>query len=230
MCWVCRDDEACQLHKKGPSVNIQSWMIKSWATLECYLPPDPGEQPRFKHASTQVRDDGSASGMRAGDTVWIAQDDQWPAGLAWEWVEARPGLLMLADPNSIITNLAVVDKDRQLVTGLKKIVALNQLVHALNWQTEVRNQVAPTQQRHSTGARASSTTRSLFQQTTCRLHSTAAPGTHAAQSPQFKPRPLTSAEPQRPTDGLGRISRTRASDKTQDACVARSLSDLRRAA
>ncbi len=118
-------------------MNIQSWMIKSWATLEWYLPPQSEQLPRFKHVGTQVRDDGSSSGSRAGDTVWVAQDDQWQAGLAWEWIEVKPGIVMLADPNSIITNLQFVDAEHQHVVGLAKTTAINRLVHGLPWQQSV---------------------------------------------------------------------------------------------
>ena len=118
-------------------MNIQSWMIKSWATLEWYLPAQSEQLPGFKHVGTQVRDDGSSSGFRAGDTVWVAQDEQWQAGLAWEWVEVRPGIVMLADPNSIITNLQFVDGANQHVYGLAKTTAVNRLVHGLPWQQSV---------------------------------------------------------------------------------------------
>lgn len=118
-------------------MNIQSWMIKSWATREWYLPPQAEPLPPFKHMGTQIRDDGSNTGLRAGDTVWVCQDGQWQVGLAWEWVEVKPGVVMLADPNSIITNLQFVDDHQQFVYGLTKTVAVNRLVHALAWQRSV---------------------------------------------------------------------------------------------
>lgn len=251
---VCRDDAARQLHKKGPLVNIQSWMIKSWTTHECYLPPEPDGLPRFQHANTQVRDDGSSrNGLRSGDTVWIAQNDQWLAGLAWEWVEARPGVVMLADPNSIITNLMVVDIDRQMVPSLNKIVAVNQLVHALDWQNEVRSRLehlAP-----SKGAAAATTCSDSFSEP-----HRAAPGapeqrplpprTDAAASTRFatsaNTRTNTSADGTRNSAWVSgtatgaahdspamRTGRTRASDQECGAGMPndrRVLTDWRRAA
>ena len=128
--------ETCNYTKRA-AVNIQSWMIKSWATHEWYLPPQAEQLPHFKHVGTQVRDDGSATGLRAGDTVWMSLDEQWQVGLAWEWVEIKPGMVMLADPNSIITNLQFVDEHQKSVYGLAKTVAVNRLVHALAWQSSV---------------------------------------------------------------------------------------------
>ncbi len=119
-------------------MNIQSWMIKSWAMLEWYLPPGSERGLAFHHVGTHLRNDGSDSGLRTGDAVWVAQHEQWCAGLAWEWAEVRPGIVMLSDPNSIITNLVFVDEDRKPLPGLLKTVAVNRLVHALPWQQAVR--------------------------------------------------------------------------------------------
>lgn len=116
-------------------------MIKSWTTLEWYLPPETGPLPHFNLVGTQVRDDGSSTGFRAGDTVWVAEDAQGQAGLAWEWIEVQPGVVMLADPNSIITNLQIVDSHNGPVSGLAKTIAVNRLVHALPWQQSVCTQL-----------------------------------------------------------------------------------------
>lgn len=118
-------------------------MIKSWASLEWYLPPDAESFPAFHHVSTQVRDDGSISGFQSGDTVWVAQHDQWCAGLAWEWSEVKTGIVMLTDPNSIITNLEFVDNEGNPVLGLLKTIAVNRLVHALPWQAAVCGAMQP---------------------------------------------------------------------------------------
>ena len=125
-------------------MNIQSWMIKSWVTLEWYLPLQTEQLPLFKLAGLQIRDDGSTTGSRGGDTVWVAQDEHGHAGLAWEWVEVQPGIVMLADPNSIITNLQIVDSNNGLVSGLAKTIAVNRMVHALPWQSSICAQLQDT--------------------------------------------------------------------------------------
>ena len=125
-------------------MNIQSWMIKSWVTLEWYLPLQTEQLPTFKLVGLQIRDDGSTTGSRGGDTVWVAQDENGHAGLAWEWVEVQPGIVMLADPNSIITNLQIVDSNNGLVSGLAKTIAVNRMVHALPWQSSVCAQLQDT--------------------------------------------------------------------------------------
>jgi hypothetical protein len=113
-------------------------MIKSWAMLEWYLPPESEKFPAFQHVGTQLRDDGTESGHRAGDAVWVAPQEQGCAGLAWEWTEVKPGIVMLTDPNSIVTNLQFVDDGGMPVLGLMRTIAINRLVHALPWQAAAR--------------------------------------------------------------------------------------------
>ena len=204
-------------------------MIKSWAMLECYLPPDPNERPLFKHASTQIRDDGTRSGMRAGETVWVAQNDEWIAGMAWEWVEARTGVLMLSDPNSIVTNLALVDQDRRLVSDLKKIIALNELVHRLDWQAQVRSLLAagPTAL-NGPGDQASRPSLSphwgsaLFHNPVRRVKAADPVLAHAA--------PVHQQANNATRINRAGLNRTRLSDADQSAASAQSRNELRRAA
>lgn len=146
-------------------------MIKSWATHEWYLPPEAENLPRFSHVSTHIRDEGADTGLRAGDTVWMAQDEDWHVGLAWEWVEVKPGLVMLADPNSIITNLQLVDSQQRNVHGLEKTVAINRLVHAMQWQQPVCDlltgaNASPHGERPALDSRANLTHGSLWQRDT----------------------------------------------------------------
>lgn len=72
-----------------------------------------------------------------GSTVWVGAIDGVYAGLAWEWVELRSRVLMLADPNSIITNVQVVGSDGQAVDPLNATVSLNVILHRLPWQDMV---------------------------------------------------------------------------------------------
>lgn len=87
--------------------------------------------------STQVRQERRGTEPCVGSTVWVGSIDGVYAGLAWEWVELRSGVVMLADPNSIITNVQVVGADRQATDPLDAIVNLNVILHRLPWQDSV---------------------------------------------------------------------------------------------
>lgn len=106
---------------------IQAWMIPSWPKCEWYLPLDPACWPSFVHISTQISADDDPLGRQRGETVWMADIDGRSFYVGWEWVELRPGLVVLSDPNSIVSN-GVMD-------GVER--PLNRLAHLLPWRDTV---------------------------------------------------------------------------------------------
>lgn len=118
-------------------MGLQSWMIKSWPIID-WFPPSPEDGwPSFLHMSTHVRQERRGTEPCVGNTVWVGSIDGVYAGLAWEWVELRAGVLMLADPNSIITNIQVVGAGRRVVDPLDAAVSLSVILHGLPWQGSV---------------------------------------------------------------------------------------------
>ncbi len=74
-----------------------------------------------------------------GETVWSATIGAMTLGIAWEWVELREGVVMLRDPNTIITNVLFLDAELALETECGAISSANRLTHALPWQSSVTN-------------------------------------------------------------------------------------------
>lgn len=118
-------------------MKIQSWMIKSWPRLGWYLSPQQELVNTFKHLGTNCRDHTTPEGRLQGETVWMGEILGQPAGLAWEWTEHRPGVMLLADPNSIVCNLRFLDAQRHPLSPWAALVAMNQIVHSLPWQAAV---------------------------------------------------------------------------------------------
>ena len=112
-------------------------MVKSWPIIEWIPPREDDEWPSFLHMSTQVRQERRGAEPCAGSTVWVGSIDGAYAGLAWEWVELRPGVLMLADPNSLTTNICVLGDDGRVQDALPTAVSLNRILHQLPWQGTV---------------------------------------------------------------------------------------------
>jgi len=77
-----------------------------------------------------------------GETVWSATIGAMTFGFAWEWVELREGVLMLRDPNTIITNVLFLDAKLALETECAAISSANRLTHELPWQSTVTNVLA----------------------------------------------------------------------------------------
>ena len=71
-----------------------------------------------------------------GETLWGDAGEQGAAGVAWEWVQIQQGVVAMANPLRLVTNLQVCEHG-ELLDGIKAALRLNVLVHALPWQREV---------------------------------------------------------------------------------------------
>lgn len=74
----------------------------------------------------------------AGQTMWGRTDDDGLAGVAWDWIQIADDIVAMADPMSVVTNLRIVGDAGEVLTALQSARFLNEIVHALPWQTEVQ--------------------------------------------------------------------------------------------
>lgn len=87
---------------------------------------------------TEIRHEPDELGRLVGDTVWAARvGDTALIGAAWEWVEARPGVPAVRDPNGFVSNARIVAVDGADLTELQAIVVLNMIAHSTAWQCTV---------------------------------------------------------------------------------------------
>jgi len=92
---------------------------------------------RFRHLDTRVTVVGDASSRPAGQTVWATEGDDGSAGMAWDWVEVTQGIVAMADPMSVVTNLRLLGGEGEVLTSHAAARFLNEFVRALPWQREV---------------------------------------------------------------------------------------------
>jgi hypothetical protein len=64
------------------------------------------------------------------------------AGVAWDWVQIARGVVAIADPMSVVTNVRLVGDEGEVLTAHRGRCFLNELVRALPWQSEVRARCA----------------------------------------------------------------------------------------
>lgn len=76
--------------------------------------------------------------MRSGQTIWGDPEGEQAAGLAWDWIEVASGVVAMADPMSVITNLRLLRPGGEVMSPVEAAPHLNELVHALPWQSEVQ--------------------------------------------------------------------------------------------
>jgi hypothetical protein len=102
--------------------------------LQAGEPPDV----RFSHVCTRITPCTDIPGPVAGQTVWAASAAEGAAGMAWDWVQIARGVVAMADPMLVITNLRLLGSAGEVLTAHESACFLNELVSALPWQREVQ--------------------------------------------------------------------------------------------
>lgn len=94
--------------------------------------PKPSTIQHVKTSTTP-----SQVGFARGDTTWSCQIEHINAIVSWGWVELRPGIIMLSDPNSVASNVRFLQSPGSPATPTKTLIILNTIVHSLSWQPTV---------------------------------------------------------------------------------------------
>ncbi len=113
-----------------------AWSLCAWPPL-LWQAADP-ELMHFHHLGTSVAHDSDAPGCPAGQTVWAAKGASGEAGMAWDWIQIARGVVAIADPMSLVTNVRLVGEGGQVMTAQQAALFLNVLVRTLPWQQEVQ--------------------------------------------------------------------------------------------
>ena len=115
---------------------IPAWIVCAWPPLlwQASAAPDL----RFVHLGTRVLTFGDRTGPSSGQTLWGESSADRSAGVAWDWVQIQQGVVALADPLGLITNLKLLDADGEALSTQQMAIRLNEIVHGLPWQTEVQ--------------------------------------------------------------------------------------------
>ena len=92
---------AAKKSKTGPCVSLAVW--DAFVDGLCHL-------------ETTVIADADEAGVSCGTTLWGAENATGqPIQLAWDWREARPGVVAISNPMSIDSNVRLIDAlDRPL--------------------------------------------------------------------------------------------------------------------
>lgn len=113
-----------------------AWIVCSWPPL--LWQADSAPELHFVHLGTRVFNVGDADHPPSGQTVWGSRSTACAAGVAWDWVEVREGVVAMADPLALVTNLQLTDEHGDVLPSMQAALHLNGLVHMLPWQSEVQ--------------------------------------------------------------------------------------------
>ena len=112
------------------------WIVFAWAPV--LWQASSATQLHLVHLSTRVLSLGDSHGPCCGQTLWGDASDEHATGVAWDWVELPQGVVAMADPFGVVTNLRLIGAQGEFLSQSQAAVHLHPLVHALPWQREVR--------------------------------------------------------------------------------------------
>ena len=111
------------------------WMVSAWPTV--LWQADAAPDLHFVHLGTRVQTGGDGDNACIGQTLWGEASASHSAGVAWDWVQIQQGVVAMADPFGLVTNLKLIDAQGEALEPYQLAVHLNEIVHALPWQHEV---------------------------------------------------------------------------------------------
>ncbi len=111
------------------------WIVSAWPTVLWQAGCAP--ELRFVHLGTSVLPETGQGRACVGQTLWGETSAEHAAGVAWDWVQIDQGVVALADPFALVTNLRLIDAHGEALPPGELVVHLNEIVHSLPWQSEV---------------------------------------------------------------------------------------------
>ncbi len=119
---------------------IPPWTVRAWPPL--LWQADSTMELCLTHLHTRVVHSGLPDSPCCGQTLWARSSDDNTAGVAWDWVQLHQGVVAMADPMGLVTNLMLLDAHGEPIPALQATLHLNEIVHSLPWQTEVERALA----------------------------------------------------------------------------------------
>ncbi len=113
-----------------------AWIVCAWPPV--LWQADAASRLQLVHLGTRVLHYGDHACQCSGQTLWGEASNDRSAGVAWDWIELEEGVVAIADPLGLVTNLKLLDARGEALSAFEVAVHLNGLVHALPWQTEVQ--------------------------------------------------------------------------------------------
>jgi hypothetical protein len=111
------------------------WALYSWPAVFCQAAAQ--QQLRFVHLGTRIATVGERGNPPSGQTIWGECTSDADAGLAWDWVDIGNGVLAMADPMCVVTNLRLLGSQGEVMTARESALHFSRLVRQLPWQDEV---------------------------------------------------------------------------------------------
>ena len=119
-------------------MTIPAWQVMTWDAVPMGVSELERTITRMEHLGTSVCIDTENADKRCGQALWGAELNGHRVGIAWDWAEVVRDVVAMVDPMKILSNITVVDEDGRRLEAQHQIVALNNAIHELHWQVQIR--------------------------------------------------------------------------------------------
>src|SRR5574343_485695 len=117
-----------------PATPEQGDPMQRWNTLalpDVAWPQRRSLPARFRHLHTTVEPVEDKVAQEIGYTAWQSVDGGHPVRLGWDWALIDGGVVVVANPMSIHSNLRFTDDSGGPLMECRAVVQLHAIVHAL---------------------------------------------------------------------------------------------------
>ena len=113
--------------------------VKSWAPVAAALRHWQESSAGLRHVGTSVYTHVPKGIRRRGQVLWATDVYDSRVGIAWGWACLRDDIVVMLNPMSVTTNLALVDDDSGDPLNFSQLMCcLNAIIYSLPWQEHVR--------------------------------------------------------------------------------------------
>ena len=115
-------------------MTVAAWKIVAWPRVSTPLVNWQHTLKRLRPLGTTVLCGSHPNRLREGQQVWGASIEGSMIGIAWDWREVMPSVLVMSDPMSIVTNATLVDEEGTPVDQAVHLMEMNAAIYQLPWQ------------------------------------------------------------------------------------------------
>ncbi len=123
--------------------------IGLWRPVSTYVSRWVHAVRRFEHIGT-VQAHPSATDdydCKHGQVVWGVPSGDLPVAVCWDWAEVRAGVVALANPMTVFSNVRLLAEDGAPLSHGQMLLELNGVIHELDWQRQLCEELSFRRQR-----------------------------------------------------------------------------------
>jgi hypothetical protein len=115
-------------------MSVAPWKILTWSAVPVPLDDWPRTVRKLRHLGMSVHVDDGGARLGSGQVLWGLDTPDGMLGLAWDWRELVKGVVVIADPMSIVCNGRLLDEEGGELSDPERLLCLNTAVYRLAWQ------------------------------------------------------------------------------------------------